>query len=127
PTIAAEASPVGQEAEPLDGGMLGDLPPLTDSGLPSTWGANLPLALDGEFPAPEERLAAPEPGEEPSVAADATEAPGERVSKPPLLPRCAAGLTDFVILGIIFVCFVLAADLAIGGTRSLAASFLDLL
>ncbi len=44
----------------------------------------------------------------------------------PLARRAAAGLADLVILGALFILFVIAGEFALGGTEPLAESFLDL-
>ena len=76
-------------------------------------------ALEGEFESPAERPPAEEPALEP--AADELPEPA------PLARRTAAALTDLAVLGVIFVFFLLAGEIALGGTRPLAESLLDLL
>lgn len=141
---AAEASiafPVGEESLPdrlpdferIDS-ALGGLPPLRIAD-PLLINGEYPRALEGNFAVPEE--CAPEETPSTELAAMSTEAEGEsfpagEASPVEALPaaslwrRFAAGLADGIILASLFLLFVLTAEAAIGGTRPIVESFLDL-
>ncbi|MBE0599262.1 MAG: RDD family protein [Desulfuromonadales bacterium] len=121
-SVAGEegSAALGFDADPLAPGTLPELPPLPAGDLPFGWSAAAPESAE-ELPPRSEHPSAQRLAEEVTPAAE------NGAGRPRLLSRWGAGLADLFILGLIFVIFVLAAEITLGGTRSIAASFIDLL